>query len=64
VNKFIKEPEEIKELPQGVPVGGSFQCHTCSTQADEAQYYPNESKLAWMCPESHVSFIENFSLGV
>lgn len=64
INPFLKPAEKPAEtLSMGVPVDGSFVCMACDEQVDEAEYFPVEKILVWVCSKEHKSAIENFNLG-
>lgn len=43
-------------------IDGSFGCMDCSLDADEAKWYHDSKTIVYVCPEGHVSKIENFNL--
>jgi hypothetical protein len=64
-NPFLTPPQKpVDEAPIGVLIDGTFACMTCNETCDEAEYFPVEKVLVWLCNAQHKSVIENFSLGV
>ncbi|QAX95820.1 hypothetical protein SEA_TEUTSCH_84 [Streptomyces phage Teutsch] len=65
INPFSEQPKKpVDELPMGIVIDGSFVCMTCGHVCDEAEYFPVDKILVWICAEEHKSAIENFNLGV
>lgn len=63
-NPFAEPPKKTDdEAPTGVLIAVSAICMTCDEQCDEANWYPNEKMLVWVCTDGHRSVIENFTLG-
>ena len=64
-NPFLQPPNKpVDEAPRGVLIDGTFACMTCDEMCDEAEYFPVDKILVWVCTQEHRSAIENFSLGV
>lgn len=64
-NPFLEEPKKpIEDVPRGVLIDGAFTCMTCEDIVDEAEFFPVDKMLVWVCITGHKSAIENFNLGV
>lgn len=65
INPFLKPAEKAAEdVPQGILIAVSANCMTCYEVVDEAEYFPVDKLLIWICIKGHKSVIENFNLGV
>ncbi|QGH76394.1 hypothetical protein SEA_DAUBENSKI_86 [Streptomyces phage Daubenski] len=65
INPFLQPPQKpVDDVPQGILIDGTFVCMTCNESCDEAEYFPVEKILVWLCTNEHRSAIEGFSLGV
>ena len=64
-NPFLQPPQKpVDDVPMGVLIDGSFACMTCDELVNEAEYFPVDKILIWVCLTGHRSAIENFNLGV
>ncbi len=65
INPFHQPAEKpVDDIPQGIVIDGTFVCMTCGECCDEAEYFPVEKILVWLCSNEHRSAIEGFNLGV
>lgn len=65
INPFLQPPEKaVEDVPQGILIDVTANCMTCDDVVDEAEYFPVEKLLIWICIAGHKSAIENFNLGV
>ncbi|AIW02586.1 hypothetical protein SEA_EVY_84 [Streptomyces phage Evy] len=64
-NPFLEPPKKpVDEVPSGILIATAALCMTCDEHCDEAEYFPVEKLLVWICVNGHRSVIENFNLGV
>jgi hypothetical protein len=65
INPFLQPAKKpVEDVPQGILIDVTANCMTCDDVVDEAEYFPVEKLLVWICTEGHKSAIENFNLGV
>lgn len=65
INPFLQPPKKpVEDVPPGILIAVSANCMTCDDVVDEAEYFPVEKLLVWICIAGHKSAIENFNLGV
>lgn len=51
-----------EQKPPSMILDVAAMCQHCMEQVEEAEYFPNEAILTWICSEGHRSYIEEFRL--
>lgn len=63
--RFLSKLNEFhsgRPAPKGEVIDVDVTCQRCFVPVDEAEYYFVEKLLKWVCPQGHVSYIEDFRL--
>lgn len=62
VNPFKELGKPKLDNPRGEEVGGAFSCQECYEVVHEARYLEEIKVLTWICPDGHISKIEDFHI--